>query len=142
MTGAARVWVTVAAVVAGLATVALVLVAVLVDLDTADKTASIVGAVLALASLVVSLIALFRDGNGNTPSPGRTVQGGEDSVVALGNITGSALGKNSKVTGPPTATPPHPAPAPQGGDNIRTERGGVVSLGDITDSALGEGSER
>lgn len=142
LTGTARVWVWLTVVVAGLVTVGLVLVAVLADLDTAGQTASVVGAVVALAALLVSLIALFTSGAGGTGARrGRRVRGGRHSVVALGNITGSALGKDSKVTGP-HSTMVGGTPAPNDGDDVQTGQGGIVALGDITDSALGEGSER
>jgi hypothetical protein len=134
------VWV--AAVVTGLVTVALILVADLADLDTAGQAASVVGAVVALAALLVSLITLFRSGSGRIGAGrGRRVRSGRDSVVALGNITGTAIGKDSKVTGPRSTATGGPA-APRNGDDVRTGRGGIVALGDITDSALGEGSER
>ncbi|MFI9391988.1 hypothetical protein [Streptomyces bauhiniae] len=123
------------AVVAGAATLGLVLVAVLADLDTAGQAASVVGAVVALAALVVSVLALFGSG---TPTPGRRVRAGRGAVAAGGNITGSALGQNAKVTGP--RTPATPARRPH--DDIRAARDGIAAGGDITDSALGEGSER
>ncbi|TGN78161.1 hypothetical protein E5083_13320 [Streptomyces bauhiniae] len=120
------------AVVAGAATLGLVLVAVLADLDTAGQAASVVGAVVALAALVVSVLAL-----GGT-APGRRVRAGRGAVAAGGNITGSALGTNSKVTGP--HTPPTPARRPH--DDVHASRDAIATGGDITDSALGEGSER
>ncbi|WP_135785854.1 hypothetical protein [Streptomyces bauhiniae] len=128
----ARIWTWVTAVVAGAATLGLVLVAVLADLDTAGQAASVVGAVVALAALVVSVLAL-----GGT-APGRRVRAGRGAVAAGGNITGSALGTNSKVTGP--HTPPTPARRPH--DDVHASRDAIATGGDITDSALGEGSER
>ncbi|MGW4226623.1 hypothetical protein ACWEG1_24570 [Streptomyces bauhiniae] len=121
------------AVVAGAATLGLVLVAVLADLDTAGQAASVVGAVVALAALVVSVLAL-----GGTPTAGRRVRAGRGAVAAGGNITGSALGTHSKVTGPHTP----PTPARRTHDDVQASRDGIAAGGDITDSALGEGSER
>lgn len=129
----ARTWTGVTAVVAGAATLGLVLVAVLADLDTAGQAASVVGAVVALAALVVSVLAL-----GGTPAPGRRVRAGRGAVAAGGDITGSALGAHSKVTGP--RTPPAPARHTQA--DVHATRDGIATGGDITDSALGEGSER
>ncbi|MFF7964339.1 hypothetical protein ACFZC3_03080 [Streptomyces sp. NPDC007903] len=131
----ARTWVWVTAVVAGAGTVGMVLVAVLADLDTAGQAASVVGAVVALAALVVSVLALS---GSPTPTPGRRVRAGGGAVAAGGDITGSALGKNAKVTGPRTPT----TAARRTHDDIRAGRDGIAAGGDITDSALGEGSER
>ncbi|MFB6507538.1 MULTISPECIES: hypothetical protein [unclassified Streptomyces] len=130
--GMARVWVM---VVTGLATVGLVLVAVLADLNTAGQVASVVGAVVGLAAF---LVTLFRSGGAS--GGGRRVRAGRGGVAAGGSITGSALGKDSKVTGPRTV--PGRSPGRRGGDDVRAGRDGVAAGGEITDSALGEGSER
>ncbi|MEV5086131.1 hypothetical protein AB0K74_48260, partial [Streptomyces sp. NPDC056159] len=50
--------------VAGLATVGLALVAMMKDLDTTAQAATVAGAVATLATLLVSVIALFRGGDG------------------------------------------------------------------------------
>lgn len=139
MTGTARVWVSVTAAVTGLATVGLALVAVFANPDTTERTVGLVGAVVALLGLLVSVISLFRSTSGG-PTAGRRVRGGRGSVVAGGNITGSAIGTNSKVTGPHT-TPSSTAPR-QNADDVRAGRDGIAAGGDITDSALGDGSER
>ncbi|WP_326763413.1 hypothetical protein OG978_01300 [Streptomyces sp. NBC_01591] len=128
-------WVT--AGLALLATVGLALVAVLADLDTAGQAASVVGSMVGLAALLVSVVTLFRGGGSRS---GRRVRAGRGAVAAGGNITGSALGKDSKVTGP--RTPPGSVPTQRDGDDVRAGRDGVATGGDITDSALGEGSER
>ncbi len=139
MTGTARVWISVTAALTGLATVGLALVAVLADPDTTERTVGVMGAVGTLVGLLVSVIALFR-GAGGGSTGGRRVRGGRGSVVAGGNITGSAIGNNSKVTGPHT-TSSHTA-ARRNTDDVRAGRDGIAAGGDITDSALGEGSER
>lgn len=128
-----RTWTWATAVVAGAATLGLVLVALLADLDTAGQAASVVGAVVALAALVVSVLAL-----GGTPGPGRRVRAGRGAVAAGGSITGSALGRNAEVTGPRTPT----AATRRTHDDVHAGRDGIAAGGDITDSALGEGSER
>ncbi|GAA1332929.1 hypothetical protein GCM10009647_073900 [Streptomyces sanglieri] len=135
--GVARVWVWVTAVVAFLGTVGLVLVVVLADLDTAGQAAGVVGSVVGLVGLLVSVVALFRGGGS---ASGRRVRAGRGGVAAGGSITGSAVGKESKVNGPRTL--PGSVPAPRDGDDVRAGRDGVAAGGDITDSALGEGSER
>ncbi|GED90800.1 hypothetical protein TNCT6_78850 [Streptomyces sp. 6-11-2] len=138
VSGASRIWVTVTAVVAGLATVGLTLVAVMKDLDTAVQAATVAGAVATLATLLVSVIALFRGGGGAGSS--HRVRAGRGGVAAGGDIIGSALGDHSKVTGPRTR--PGTRPARRGTNDVRAGRDGVAAGGDITDSALGEGSER
>ncbi|WP_157852820.1 hypothetical protein RFN58_15660 [Streptomyces iakyrus] len=135
------VWAT--AVVTGLAAIGLTLLAVLGNLDTAGQAASVVGAVVSLAALLVSVLALFRTGGSGSGSAagGRRVQAGRRGIAVGGNITGSALGTNSKVTGPPTS-PVTSTPVPLNGDDVRARRDGIAAGGDVTDSALGEGSER
>ncbi|MFE1198445.1 hypothetical protein ACFW6E_37835 [Streptomyces olivaceoviridis] len=141
VTGAARVWVWVTAVVTGLAAVGLTLLVILADLDTAGQAASVAGAVVGLAALMVSIIALQRGGgSGGGSGSDRTVRSGRGGVAAGGNITGSALGKNSKVTGP--RTPPGTSSSSRGRNDVRSGQDGIAAGGDITDSALGEGSER
>ncbi|MFI6857989.1 hypothetical protein [Streptomyces sp. NPDC050416] len=138
MSGTARTWVVVTAVVAGLATVGLVLVAVLRDLDTAGQAASVAGAVVSLAALLVSVITLFY-GSGGAGS-GRRVRTGRGGVSAGGDIIGSALGDRSKVTGPRTR--PGASSGQQAANDVRAGRNGVAAGGHITDSALGEDSQR
>jgi hypothetical protein len=139
MTGTPRVWISVTAMLTGLATVGLALVAVFADPDTTERTVGMVGAVGSLVGLLVSVIALFRS-TGGGPTGGRRVRGGRGSVVAGGNITGSAIGTSSKVTGPHTT--PSSTAARRNADDVRAGRDGIAAGGDITDSALGEGSER
>jgi len=143
LAGAARIAMQVTAVVTGLVAIGLILLAVLGDLDTAGQAASVVGAVVSLAALLVSVIALFRSGGSRSGSAagGLQVQADRRGIAVGGNITGSALGANSKVTGPPTS-PVISAPVPRNGDDVRARRDGIAAGGDVTDSALGEGSER
>lgn len=138
MRGTARVWISVMVTLTGLAAVGMVLMAVFADPDTTERTVGVVGAVLAMGGLLVSVIVLIRSTVGGSPG-GRRVRGGRGSIVAGGNITGSAIGNNSKVTGP------HTTPSSAGrrnADDVRAGRDGIATGGDITDSALGEGSER
>ncbi|MFJ9635351.1 hypothetical protein [Streptomyces sp. NPDC101178] len=141
VTGAARVWVWVTAVITSLMSVGLVLLAWLGDLDTAGQAATVAGAVVALAALLVSVIALVRTGSGGPGGGGRRVSADQGSIAVGGNITGSAVGKNAKRTGPSTSPPPAATP-PARNDDVSSRRGGIATGGDVTDSALGEGSER
>lgn len=139
MAGTGRIWIAVTVALTSVATVGLVLVAVFADPDTTERTVGVAGAVVSMLGLLVSLIALFRSPGGGTAG-GRRVRGGRRSVVAGGDITGSAIGKNSKVTGPQSS--PSRTAARRNADDVRAGRDGIAAGGDITDSALGEGSER
>ncbi|MFF7777537.1 hypothetical protein ACFZCG_24375 [Streptomyces tanashiensis] len=128
---------------AALTAVGLLVVLVVADLDTGDKVASLVGAILAGAGLVVAVLSLVRD---NAPPVGREVRAGQGGVAAGGDITGSALGASSRVS---TQPPGGPAPVdaagavgpPAGSGSVIADPGGIAAGGDISGSALGEGSQ-
>ncbi len=105
-----------AAGVGAVAAAVFTVVAVIADLDTADRVASVVAAVLAAVGTVMALVS------GAASSGARRVRVRRSGVSAE-NITRSAIGKNSTVIGPYSA--------PSGGGN-----------GDITDSAIGDDSTR
>jgi hypothetical protein len=139
MAGTGRIWIWVTVAVTSVATVGLVLVAVLADPDTTERTVGVVGTVVSMLCLLVSVIALFRSTGGGTVG-GRRVRGGRRSVVAGGDITGSAIGNHSKVTGPYSSS--SRTATRRNADDVRAGRDGIAAGGDITDSAIGEGSER
>lgn len=139
MAGTGRIRISVTVALTSVATVGLVLVAVFADPDTTGRTVGVVGTVVSMLCLLVSLIALFRNTGGGSAG-GRRVRGGRRSVVAGGDITGSAIGNNSKVTG--LHSSPSRTAARRNADDVRAGRDGIAAGGDITDSALGEGSER
>ncbi|MFD8291110.1 hypothetical protein ACFV2B_23205 [Streptomyces lavendulae] len=128
--------------VAAVVAVGLLVVLVVADLDTGDKVASIVGAVLAGAGLVVAVLSLLRD---SAPPVGQEVRAGQGGVAVGGNITGSALGTNSHVSAqPPVAGAPGgagPVAPVQGNGSVVADPGGIAAGGDISGSALGEGSQ-
>ncbi|MFH8441332.1 hypothetical protein ACH4D3_08895 [Streptomyces sp. NPDC018026] len=130
MSGTARAWIVMTAVVAGAASAALVLVAVLADLDTAGQAASLAGAVVGLLALVVSVIALFRS---STPTAGpRSVQSG-------GGIGRAVTGDRNRLG---SATPPVPtsaSPSPSG-NAVPGERG-VSASGGIGQAVTGDENE-
>ncbi|MBF6047973.1 hypothetical protein GO001_22585 [Streptomyces sp. NRRL B-1677] len=130
----ARVLVRAVALLCALCAVVLVLVAVLVDLDTGDRMASVAGAVAGLVGLALSVRAL-------RPADTAAVRArGRGAAAIGGNVSGSAVGRNSKVTGQPAA--PGPGGTRQGGGPVTAEGDGAVAAGgDVTGSALGEGSE-
>lgn len=130
-------------VAAALTVVGLLMVLFLADLDAGDKVASIVGAVLAGAGLVVAMLSLVRD---NTPPVGHEVRAGQGSVAAGGNITGSALGARSRVSTQPSDRAATDGAVgavgpPTGSRSVIADSGGIAAGGDITGSALGDGSQ-
>lgn len=129
-------------VVAALVAVGLLVVLVVADLDTGDKVASIVGAILASAGLVIAVLSLLRE---NSP-PVQEVRAGQGGVAAGGNITGSALGTDSRVNSqPPIAAAAAGAAGsvnpPTGSGSVVADPGGIAAGGDISGSALGDGSQ-
>ncbi|MFJ6687775.1 hypothetical protein [Streptomyces sp. NPDC091294] len=130
MSGAARIWIVVTAVVAGAVSVALVLVAVLADLDTAGQAASVAGAVVGLLALVVSVIALFRTG---APAAGaRSVQSG-------GGVGRAVTGDRNRL-GSATPSVPTSASASPSGNAVPGERG-VSASGGIGQAVTGDENE-
>jgi hypothetical protein len=125
------------AVVAGAGAAALTGVAVWVDLDTADRVASVCGAILALAGLVVSVAALTRSVQDGTSR----ISVARDAVAITGDVVGSATGEGAEVVGPPS-----PAPSATGQSTgpiaVRVARGGRAFLGNVRDSAIGRNSKR
>nr|WP_161123190.1 hypothetical protein [Streptomyces sp. SID7834] len=137
VSGAARVGVWVVAVVAGVVSAGLI-VALVVNPDMADRTASVTGAVVGLAALVLAVITLVH--RPGTSGGGRRVVAGRGGLAAGGSITGNAIGNRSKAVGPPT--PAGPAPASGQDSYVRAARDGLAAGGDVTDNALGDDSER
>ncbi|MEU6878462.1 hypothetical protein [Streptomyces sp. NPDC046712] len=133
--GASRVLVRMAALLCAACAVALVLVAVLVDLDTGDRVASVAGAVAGLVGLAWSVVALRPSGDAaGVRSRGR------GAVAVGGDVTGSAPGRNSKVYG--RSTPPARDGGTAAAGPVSAEGDGAFAAGgDVTGSALGEGSE-
>ncbi|MEU4659515.1 hypothetical protein AB0G32_37240 [Streptomyces sp. NPDC023723] len=130
MSGAARGWIAVTAVVAGAASVALVLVAVQADLDTAGQAASVAGAVVGLLALLVSVIALFRTG---APVAGtRSVQSG-------GVIGHAVTGDRNRLGS--SATPVSPATSTSASGTAVPGERGVSAAGGIGRAVTGDENE-
>ncbi|GHH81365.1 hypothetical protein GCM10018793_38540 [Streptomyces sulfonofaciens] len=146
--GGRRVWVV--GGLCGSAAVGLLAVSVLVDLDTGDRVASVVGAVVGLAGLAVSVWTAVRDGQ---PGPGapsgggtrRTVRArGRGAVAAGGDVSGNAVGDRSRVTR--TAAPASPpgggrTPPPGRSEVAARGPGAVAAGGEASGNAVGSGSE-
>lgn len=130
--GGARIAALVAAVLCALCVPGLVLVAVLVDLDTADRVASLAGAATGLVGLALSVLALRR------ADPAGVYARGDGAISVGGSVTSSAIGAYSKVTGQVAA----PAAGGAAAGSVVAEGEGAFSAGgDVTGSALGDGSE-
>jgi hypothetical protein len=125
--------------------IALIVTAVF-DLGIGDSTSSVIAGIAAVIGLAISTITLIMNSakspTGSSGMVARIRSKGEGALAAGGSIRGNAIGKNSKVTGPVSASPPAAAPAPHGSD-IRAQGTGAISAGgDIADNAIGESSER
>lgn len=120
------------AVLCALCVPGLVLVAVLVDLDTADRTASLAGAATGLVGLALSVLALRR------ADPATVHAHGDGAISVGGNVSSSAVGPNSKVKGRSAAPA---AGAAAAGPVVAEGTGAFAAGGDVTGSTLGEGSE-
>ncbi|TWE21571.1 hypothetical protein FB465_6763 [Kitasatospora atroaurantiaca] len=128
-------------------TVALVLTAVLVDLESADKAASVVGAVVALAGLVVSVWQITAVSTGGSQDPPGAVQvhaSGAQSLAVGGDVIGSAIGKGSKVVGQPPVAPGRSGPGVDDAArrDVRASGDGSRAIGGtVSGSAFGLDSE-
>lgn len=124
------------AVVCGAASVGLVVLVAVRDLDTGDRTASIVGAVAGLAGLAVSVYFGLRGPAGASTVVRAT---GPGATAVRGRVTGNAFGARSKVAGPQ----PGPSGTTAIGDGEVTARGAgaFAADGEVTGNAFGEDSE-
>ncbi|MGW6688739.1 hypothetical protein [Streptomyces sp. NPDC054961] len=140
VTGRARIAVWGAVAVTSLVAAGLLAVVLIFDLDTGDKVASLAGAFLAAAGLVISMVSLI--GQGAAPT-GVSVRAGQGGTAVGGNITGSALGANSRVRTQPPASPPATSGSGPAGavGSVVAEPGGTAAGGDVSASALGDGSQ-
>ncbi|MFF0433325.1 hypothetical protein ACFYU9_13995 [Streptomyces sp. NPDC004327] len=123
--------------VLGAVAIGLVGIAVLVDLDTGDKVASVVGAAVSLGLSAFSFVRSSGDGR-----TGARIRAGRRSTVIDGDVTGSAIGHGSKVSGPRRATGPGTRRGRRRDVDVKGGRDSKVILGDVRDSAVGDESER
>ncbi|MET7765748.1 hypothetical protein ABZS71_28425 [Streptomyces sp. NPDC005393] len=126
MTDRVKVVVTAVAVLCGLTAVGLTVLALMADLDTADQAASVIGAVVGLAGLVVSLFSLHRAEA--APSGGSPVEASGAHSIAVRGSAGCAVTGNRRQG----ARPVDPAvvpPVPSGGTGGEPA-GPVRSLGE------------
>ncbi|WP_435186291.1 hypothetical protein [Streptomyces sp. bgisy126] len=131
-----RVCIAVAAVSAA-AVVGLTLVVVLVDLDTADRVASIIGAVISAISLAGFVYTLSR--------PADVAVAGARSVQAGDSIGRAVTGDNNRQRG--TVTQPQPSAAGPGPSSTAIAPGvpgerGVAAGGSIGEAITGDGNQQ
>ncbi|MER6022089.1 hypothetical protein [Streptomyces anulatus] len=145
MNARTRIVVWAVAVGCGLVAVGLIVVAFVVDLETADQTASIAGALVGLAGLAVSVYALRRPGPATPGDPvaadAPVEAGGDRSVAAGGNIRRVVTGDNVSLT-TPAATLPQTGAEPTGSPRpVRaTGERSTAAGGDIDEAITGDGS--
>jgi hypothetical protein len=113
----------------------LVVVAVVVDLDTADRAASVVGAVVALCGTVLTVYQVLSAGGA---APGIRARGAR-AVAAGGSISGNAVGARSRVVGSGAG----PAPGSVVADGaVEASGDGALAAGQsVTGNAIGDDSE-
>ncbi|MFD7323867.1 hypothetical protein ACFV9D_22645 [Streptomyces sp. NPDC059875] len=133
MSGAGKIVVGVAVAVS----VGLIGIAVLVDLDTGDRVASIVGAVVGLA---VAAYTFAGSSSGTGAELRLRVKRG--GTVIDGDVSGSAVGHGSKVVGPRRAPAAGTRRRRRRSSDVQAGRESKVVLGDVQDSAIGDESER
>ncbi|WP_324795363.1 hypothetical protein SJX93_20310 [Streptomyces cyaneofuscatus] len=155
MTRRARIIVWGASVLCVLVAAGLGTLAVVGGLDRADKAASIVGAGIGLAGLVVSLYALHRSpAPGPVPSPpspgpapgpaagagSAAVAEGVRSVAAGGSIGRAVTGDGVSLTGPAPVLPPSSGGSGGAAGSARaTGERSVAAGGDIGEAVTGDG---
>ncbi|MFF7385301.1 hypothetical protein [Streptomyces griseoluteus] len=126
------------AAVCAVAGLALAAVAVWVDLDTADKIASVAGACAGFLGCALSIYFEVRRGG----SGGHVVRAdGRGAVAAGGSAVGNATGKNARATRS-AASAPVAGPPTHGQHQVSAAgQSSLAAAGDAVGNATGEGSE-
>ncbi|MFF4433869.1 hypothetical protein ACFYZ4_32525 [Streptomyces sp. NPDC001513] len=120
----------VCAAVCGTAAACLVVVAVFMDLEAADRLGSVMGAVAGLAGLAVSVWALA--GSRHLSVEAR------DGAVASGGHVGRVISGHRNEAASPPATPLHSPPA---SSIVRASgAGSTAAAGDIGEVITGDGN--
>ncbi|WP_329094372.1 hypothetical protein OG979_08425 [Actinomadura citrea] len=133
MTARTRIAVGAVAVVCGLVTVGLIVLVFAADLETANRTASIVGAVATLVGTTLSVYALYR-----TPGNPSSVEARQRGVAAGGSIGRAVTGDSVQTSGPAPVPPATPGPPGRAGP-IRAGERGVAAGDDIGEAITGDG---
>ncbi|MFF9691021.1 hypothetical protein [Streptomyces sp. NPDC014623] len=128
-----RRWIWAAAAASAVVLVGLVLLAIFVDLDTADRVASITGAGLGAIGLVISVFALFHV----SESPVT----GERGVQAGHSIGLVVTGDNNRRSGPAPQQAPHDPTLPVRDVPAAGNRG-VSAGGSLGEAITGDGNQQ
>ncbi|MGW8486447.1 hypothetical protein [Streptomyces sp. NPDC055886] len=130
MSGQAKIWVWLTAALSAAGVITLVLIAVFADLDTADRLASVAGAILASLGLVIAVVQLARAGGAVPVTGARSVQSGSGIGRAI-------TGDRNRIHGPAPA-----APAPSTPSNTLPAPGerGVSAAGPVGEAVTGDGN--
>lgn len=134
--GVKRIVVWSVAVLCGVVSVGLVVLVAVRDLDTGDRTASIVGAVAGLAGLAVSVYFGLRQQAGAKTVVRAT---GPGATAVRGRVTGNAFGARSKVTSSPGGA--IGTTAPGDGEVSARGSGAFAADGEVSANAFGDDSE-
>ncbi|MER8023640.1 hypothetical protein ACIQ7S_14975 [Streptomyces griseoluteus] len=125
------------AAVCAVAGLALAAVAVWVDLDTADKIASVAGACVGFLGCALSIYFEVRRGG----SGGHVVRAdGRGAVAAGGSAVGNATGKNARATRS-AASAPTGQPVVGGHQVSAAGPSSLAAAGDAVGNATGDDSE-
>lgn len=134
MTGWRRTALIVAAALCALTAVGLMVVAMVVDLSTADQLSSVVGAIVGLTGLALSVWALWRSGSS------AAVQAGPGAVAAGGSI-GLAIARSNNRVAAPGAPSAVPASGPANRSVRATGTGSVAAGESIGEVITGDGND-
>ncbi|MFF9342872.1 hypothetical protein ACF1CG_24380 [Streptomyces sp. NPDC014773] len=119
--------------------VALVLVSLLVDLDTGDRVASVVGAVTGVGGVALAVYGLNRPAQAGPAAAGPPAAGAR-SVQSGRGIGRAVTGDNNRFRGPaPEAPSPGTSSDPVSGAPVPGERG-VAAVGGIGEAVTGDGN--
>jgi hypothetical protein len=127
----ARRWVWATALLSGAVFVALVVVAIFANLDTADRLASIAGASLGALGLVITVLQLARSSDDVPVTGARSVQAG-------GSIGRAVTGDRNRLRGS-VRTPSPPLSMSPGAANPGVR--GVSAAGAIGEAVTGDGND-
>lgn len=135
---AARVGTWATAAICAAAAVALTLIAITQDMETADRIASVIGAIAGLAGLIVSVYFSMRQ----TTTNNVTVRAsGRGATAVRGNVVSNAFGNRSRVASDTNSGGPAPTTSPAAGEIRAQGQGALAADGDVIGNAFGEGSE-
>lgn len=118
--------------------VTLTLIAITQDMEAADRAASVIGAIVGLAGLIVSIYFSLRQARTNDVTVRAS---GRGATAVRGNVVSNAFGSRSRVSGAINNGAPAPSPPFAAGEIQAQGEGALAAGGDVAGNAFGEGSE-